>query len=276
MTTVFVIAAVMLGAEGGTPAPVVQLKQPSVAEQSQPVVVDLGALSTPKSAAKTNGGLIKPVGYETKHPQTAKSAKIAAVSAKGGFSLVQDASPSDGVAPRPMKPMQIPTPPSPVQLPEEKQDSHFVEPYVAEDDFTTASCGCGDSVDSGCSSCDTGGNSCGCHKAHGCNLGCHGGCHGCGYGHGHGGFYARHCLPSPWHAPGNMVPHIPYVAYPKTYYYFRPYNMLHIPDQQARAAGWVENPALPYSNRIFDKVYAELEPVLNAPGEVVPPPVSTR
>ena len=68
-----------------------------------------------------------------------------------------------------------------------------------------------------------------------------------------------------------MLPHIPYTAYPKTYYYFRPYNMLHIPQQQERALAWVENPALPYSNKVFDKVYAELEPLLNAPSEEVAP-----
>ena len=72
-----------------------------------------------------------------------------------------------------------------------------------------------------------------------------------------------------------MAPHTLYDAYPKTYYYFRPYNMLMIPNQQAQAAAWVSNPHLPYSNEVFQKVYAELEPVLNAPGEVVPvPPVN--
>ncbi len=258
MTTVFVIAAVLLGAEGGPAAPVVKLKQPVVAQQAQPVAVVLGEMPASQQNQETSGGLIKPVGYEPSRTIVNKSVKVAAVGSKGGFSLMQDVSPSDSVSPQAM-----PTPPKPIQL-QSTGESPISEDYSVTEDFTVASCGADTSCDGGC-------DSCGCQSAHGCNLGCHGGCHGgCyGCGHGHGGFYARHCLPSPWHAPGNMTPHIPYVAYPKTYYYFRPYNMLHIPDQQARAAAWVENPALPYSNGIFDKVYAELEPVLNAAGEEI-------
>ncbi|QDU76568.1 hypothetical protein Pan97_36200 [Bremerella volcania] len=265
MTTVFVIAAVLLGAESGKPAPVVKLKQPVVAEQTEPVVVILGVMPASQLSQQTGGGLIKPVGYEPNRRVVRKPIQVATVTNKGTFSLLQDISPSDSVAPQAM-----PSPPKPIQL-QSMNQSVISSSYSAHEDYTTGGCGCDTSCDSGCSSCNSGCSSCGCQKAHGCNLGCHGGCHGgcngCGYGH--GGFYARHCLPSPWHAPGNMTPHIPYVAYPKTYYYFRPYNMLHIPDQQARAAAWVENPALPYSNGVFDKVYAELEPILNAPGEEI-------
>ncbi|PQO27542.1 hypothetical protein C5Y96_18610 [Blastopirellula marina] len=262
MTTVFVIAAVLLGADGGKPAPVVKLQQPVVAEQAEPVVVILGVMPASQLSQQTGGGLIKPVGYEPNRTVVKKPITIATVSNTGAYSLLQDVSPSDSVSPKSM-----PTPPKAIQL-QSMNESTISSSYNAEADYTVGSCGCDTSCES---SCDSGCNSCGCHKAHGCNLGCqggcHGGCHGCG--HGHGGFYARHCLPSPWHAPGNMTPHIPYVAYPKTYYYFRPYNMLHIPDQQARASAWVENAALPYSNGIFDKVYAELEPTLNATGEEI-------
>jgi len=265
MTTAIVIAAVLLGAEGGKPAPVVKLQQPVVAEQAEPAVVILGVMPASRLSQQTGGGLVKAVGYEPKRTVVKKPVAIATVSNNHGFSLLQDVSPSDSAGPKPM-----PTPPQPIQL-QSMNSSTIGSNYDVHEDYTSPSCGCDTSCDSGCSSCDTGCNSCGCKKAHGCNLGCnlgcHGGCHGCG--HGHGGFYARHCLPSPWHAPGNMTPHIPYVAYPKTYYYFRPYNMLHIPDQQARAAAWVENPALPYSNRIFDKVYAELEPTLNDNAEEI-------
>ncbi|MFN3151997.1 hypothetical protein [Bremerella sp.] len=269
MTTVFVIAAVLLGAEGEKPAPVVKLKQPVVAQQTQPVVVILDAMPESQLNQQTGSGLVKPVGYEPSRSVVKKPAiRVTTVSKTGAVSLLQDVSPSDSVSPQPM-----PTPPKPIQLQNSNKSMINKSSYNVHEDYTTVSCGGDTSCDSGCNSCNSGCNSCGCHKAHGCNLGCHGGCdsgcgcHGCG--HGHGGFYARHCLPSPWHAPGNMTPHIPYVAYPKTYYYFRPYNMLHIPDQQARAAAWVENPALPYSNGIFDKVYAELEPTLNAAGEEI-------
>lgn len=261
MTSVFVIAAVLLGAEGSEPAPVVKLKQPVVAEQAEPVVVILGVMPASQLSQQAGGGLIKAVGYEPSRTVVRKPISVATINKSGQFSLLQDLSPSDSMGPQAM-----PTPPKAIQL-QSMNESTISDTYHAHEDYTTGSCGCGSSCDSSCDSCNSGCKSCGCRKAHGCKLGCHGGCGGCGYGH--GGFYARHCLPSPWHAPGNMVPHIPYVAYPKTYYYFRPYNMLHISDQQARAAAWVENPALPYSNGIFEKVYAELEPMLNAPGEEI-------
>ena len=67
-------------------------------------------------------------------------------------------------------------------------------------------------------------------------------------------------LPSPWHSPGNMTQHIPYVAEPKNYYYFRPYNWFHIPDQQAEAAIYGTDPRNPYDNRVvFDDLYEGLE-----------------
>ncbi|MBA2117878.1 hypothetical protein [Bremerella alba] len=254
MTTVFVIAAVLLGAEGGEPAPVIKLKQPVAAEQAEPVVVILGVMPASQLSQETGGGLVKAVGYEPSRTTIQRPIRVATVSKSGRFSLMQDVSPSDSVSPHAM-----PTPPKAIQL-QSMNESTVSSSYNAHEDYSSVSCGCASSCESSC-------NSCGSCKAHGCNLGCSGGCHG--FGHGHGGFYARHCLPSPWHAPGNMVAHIPYDAYPKTYYYFRPYNMLHIPDQQARAAAWVENPALPYSNRIFDKVYAELEPMLNDPSEEI-------
>jgi len=57
----------------------------------------------------------------------------------------------------------------------------------------------------------------------------------------------------------NMHPHYPYEVDPWTYYYFRPYNYQHIRKQQEEAAGWGAEPAQPYSRKLFDKVYAELE-----------------
>lgn len=56
-----------------------------------------------------------------------------------------------------------------------------------------------------------------------------------------------------------MTPHLPYSAEPKTTYYFRPYNHQHIANQQAIAQGWGAPASSPYSNGIFDSVYAEFE-----------------
>ena len=67
-------------------------------------------------------------------------------------------------------------------------------------------------------------------------------------------------LPSPWHSPGDMTQHIPYVAEPKNYYYFRPYNWFHLPEQQAEAAIYGTDPRNPYDNRVvFDGLYDGLE-----------------
>jgi len=45
-----------------------------------------------------------------------------------------------------------------------------------------------------------------------------------------------------------------------TYYYFRPYNWFHIPDQQQEAANYNGDPRNPYDNRVvFDGLYDGLE-----------------
>jgi hypothetical protein len=57
-----------------------------------------------------------------------------------------------------------------------------------------------------------------------------------------------------------MTQRVPYVAEPKNYYYFRPYNWFHIPTQQAEAARYNTDPRNPYDNRIvFDELYEGLE-----------------
>lgn len=78
------------------------------------------------------------------------------------------------------------------------------------------------------------------------------------------------------HPPRNMIPHLPYDAQPKTYYYFRPYNWMHIHQHQGDAAAWEASPGNPYSNKVFKDLYrmieAEgLEEIQSDP--VVPPPV---
>lgn len=75
-------------------------------------------------------------------------------------------------------------------------------------------------------------------------------------------------LPDPCHPPGNMNQHLPYWADPKFYYYFRPYSFRHIPVQQMEALDWGASPGMPYSNKMFQQVYADLPP--EQPIEFVP------
>lgn len=67
------------------------------------------------------------------------------------------------------------------------------------------------------------------------------------------------CLPTCLHHCGDLVPNFGYVATPKTYYYFRPYQYFHVPIQQRQALEWGAEPGLPYSNAIFQDVYKAVE-----------------
>jgi hypothetical protein len=73
------------------------------------------------------------------------------------------------------------------------------------------------------------------------------------------GWWGMHGLPGPWHSPGDMHGHIPYLAMPKNYYYFRPYQWFHIPEQQAEVTSYGGDPRHPYANREFEEVYQEFE-----------------
>ena len=57
----------------------------------------------------------------------------------------------------------------------------------------------------------------------------------------------------------NMHPHYPYDAQPWTYYYFRPYHFRHIEAQQQEAMAWGADPSQPYSRKMFDKIYDDVE-----------------
>ncbi len=74
-------------------------------------------------------------------------------------------------------------------------------------------------------------------------------------GHHHHSVWGIWGLPDPCHAPGGWTQHIPYVAHPKNYYYFRPYNYFHIADHQNEVANYGGNPKHPYSNRVFQRAY---------------------
>jgi len=255
MTSYFILAAVFLGAEPAVTEDALDLQQPVIAQEVDAMDLVLGNVSVRGNEDATNTGIIKPVGYESKNnlPPVIRVSDTKPVSI-----LVRQTSPSDGpsavappvpAVPKPMSAgsMQAPSNNAPHGARSSDSATILGTDYYATEDYSAPGCGdCADSCEAGCS--------------HGCGCAAH------GFGF---NYWGKHCLPSPWHAPGNMMPHIPYVAYPKTYYYFRPYNMLHIPRQQAQAATWVSNPALPYSNEVFAGVYEELEPVLNPKGEIV-------
>ncbi len=63
-------------------------------------------------------------------------------------------------------------------------------------------------------------------------------------------------LPDPCLSPGDMTQHVPYLARPKNYYYFRPYQYFHIAEHQREVTLYGENPKEPYANRLFKRVYA--------------------
>lgn len=62
----------------------------------------------------------------------------------------------------------------------------------------------------------------------------------------------------------DMFPHYPYFPEYFGYYYFRPYNYVHIFEHQNIVARWGGDPRNPYSHELFQRLYAEL-PVA-APG----------
>lgn len=64
----------------------------------------------------------------------------------------------------------------------------------------------------------------------------------------------------------NMPQHHAYFPAANGYYYFRPYQHRHVPEQQQAVARYGGDPRNPYDNSVFNKVYAEL----GIPEEVAP------
>jgi hypothetical protein len=58
---------------------------------------------------------------------------------------------------------------------------------------------------------------------------------------------------------GDMYQHYPYTAHPKFYYYFRPYNHMHVRELAARAESIGAHPKAPFSNALFQDVYETVE-----------------
>jgi hypothetical protein len=67
------------------------------------------------------------------------------------------------------------------------------------------------------------------------------------------------CLPRFHCHPGNLVPHTPYCAEPKLYYYFRPYSWHHVEEQVESVLRFGGDPRHPYANREFAEIYRGLE-----------------
>lgn len=57
----------------------------------------------------------------------------------------------------------------------------------------------------------------------------------------------------------NMPPHFLYYPVDHGYYYFRPYNYRHIMEHQEAVMSWGGDPRNPYSNKMFEEIYEELE-----------------
>jgi hypothetical protein len=58
---------------------------------------------------------------------------------------------------------------------------------------------------------------------------------------------------------GDLHQHYPYQSHPTTYYYFRPYNHLHVRDKATQAEGLGAHPKVPYSNALFQDAYQVVE-----------------
>ncbi len=95
-------------------------------------------------------------------------------------------------------------------------------------------------------------------------MGGAGGCSNVGVGKcTHYPFTKRCCLwpfyCPPWTSTGDMPQHMPYFPTAHGYYYFRPYNVIHVLQQQEMARRWGLDPRNPYDNRFFEKIYEAVE-----------------
>lgn len=61
------------------------------------------------------------------------------------------------------------------------------------------------------------------------------------------------------HTTGDMYPHYAYFPEHHGYYYFRPYNWMHVLEHQARIVGMGGDSRNPYSVAMFDVIYQDFE-----------------
>jgi hypothetical protein len=76
-----------------------------------------------------------------------------------------------------------------------------------------------------------------------------------------GGIKGWGCL-SYFKSFGDMPPHYPYYPEMHGYYYFRPYNYVHVPQQQEFVGSFGGDRRDPYSNELFKVIYAEFKATL--------------
>lgn len=82
------------------------------------------------------------------------------------------------------------------------------------------------------------------------------------------------CRWSRIHTTGDMYPHFAYYPQDHGYYYFRPYNYMHVYEHRARVVSLGGDPRNPYSVAMFDPIYEEFEQ--NVPPIEVPLPGSVQ
>ncbi len=90
-------------------------------------------------------------------------------------------------------------------------------------------------------------------------------------------------------SPGDMPQHIPYIAEPKNYYYFRPYNWFHIVEHQRDVRNYLPPGDVrhPYDTRFLQDIYLQIEekhgdleilpgfvPGSGSPNDTLPPPMN--
>ena len=82
-----------------------------------------------------------------------------------------------------------------------------------------------------------------------------------------GGCSCNGRLPNAWRARCNLPQHHPYVAEPKTYYYFRAYTHIHTSAIQEEALLHGASRTNPYDTNLFTDVYEEIAKQLKTPAE---------
>jgi ribosomal protein L37AE/L43A len=73
--------------------------------------------------------------------------------------------------------------------------------------------------------------------------------------------------------PCNLTQRYPYYPKDHGHYYFRPYHMQRVQEQQAIAVTWGEDPRNPYGQLVFERVYDQIRAEQAAKAEQVAPPL---
>lgn len=64
-----------------------------------------------------------------------------------------------------------------------------------------------------------------------------------------------------WKTTGDMSQHMPYFPNAHGYYYFAPYNLIHVQQQQEMTARWGQDPRNTQDNRYFERIYQDQEAI---------------